>query len=141
MHFALFSILALSHSRLIGWSMVSLDRTAATTMVRLWHEIHETRREAHDFSMLLAPFDEELEFYGVSHNEYIRAIAVMKKEHQKESTLLCGIAHHPDQRQAVSVLIDLMYKLPNPPSYDSRIQIQTRVFCELMYRTNELHDE
>ena len=55
-----------------AWTLAPIDRVAATTTVRLWHDLHSSALQAHDFAHLLAPAPPAMTFFAaIQHDEML----------------------------------------------------------------------
>lgn len=56
-----------------AWTLAPIDRVAATTTVRLWHDLHSSALQAHDFAHLLAPAPPAMTFFAAIQHDEMRA--------------------------------------------------------------------
>lgn len=116
-----------------SWKLQILDRTAARTTIRLWHELHVCTHVAHDFvDMLGRERDDEIFIATVAHDE-IRAIAKCRRKNIS-SVHVCRIAHSPQNEIAGYVLLTMLIDANATMEWD-QLRLQKRWLVAALFHT------
>ena len=118
----------------VAWSLAPVDRVAATTTVRLWHELHARATQAHDFAHMLAPPAADATFVAAVRREELRALALLQRCDEDGATLLQGVACHPDHPLAASQLVGLLTEGGHFDRCGKGVRTQRGILLEVLYR-------
>ena len=111
---------------------------SAKTTIRLWHELHESRRKAHDFADMLSPEKNRIHIGAINHDE-IRAIGLCERKNT-DKMYLCRIAHHPDYLNGPIHLLN-MCKDEKIMVNLEKLRNQQRWYCEAVLLTCEQEEK
>lgn len=126
-----------------GWHLASVDAITAKTTVRLWHQLHAARRQAHDFTPLLSPQTRDAYLAAVRYDE-VRAVAACSWSAARffapTSTLdddvddlaVECVACHPDHPEAMAHLVRLLHEEGCVSWNASTVRAQPRVYLEML---------
>lgn len=115
-----------------AYRLVRVDSPSAYTAIRLWHELHVARGEAHDFAKTLKPTDTDTVFVAACHGGEFHALASCKFADGK--LVADSIAYHPERRGAA---VSLLRKLCTHSGVRlSPLQEQSWLLFEGLYMSN-----
>lgn len=119
-----------------SWQLKHIDIITAKTTIRLWHELHCSKKESHDFAQLISPEKKQSQFYiaSINHDE-IRAIGLCERENLYD-VYLTGIAYPPDNLDSSTKLIRMMNDNTNTSINYVKLKTQTRLYCEALLLCN-----
>lgn len=128
---------ALLHVHLcVTWTIAPIDRVAATTTVRLWHDLHSSALKSHDFTHLLAPPPPEMTFVAVLQHDEMRAVAYLLQRDADGGgpVRLHGVAYHPYYPRAATELIERLCGTRRLGGCDKSMRAQHRILFEVLYQ-------